>query len=355
MFSTAGACRDTLLLGERLAVYLPRCTDQLVPVREAAGTIVEELASIASLLPETGSPPAPSSIPGPNDVGLDTPVPSGDAGLEATASSREAVAQISRGAASEEASERLERTGSSVGKLVRTFERGSVDGPGTSSEQRSGESTERAETNPAEDGEAQGESGASRQERLVRNRSLPPTTSELQRRPNQSSAEQAWMKIRDLKGGLASQKDQYKVVGEVVSALCSELTTKEVVCFLVSLRLGDSSEAALGAACALREMVRCRGGKIGPKSVPPVVHNMLAAAGAAPEGGARREVLEALCELAGQGHAPAVFRVVLEAASDQEEAPKPSMYDRMLRRVSQEERHSLDLLEEVFQVRASRL
>jgi hypothetical protein len=353
MFSIAGACRDTLLLGERLAMYLPRCTDQLVPVREVAGTIVEELASIASLLPEPGSPPAPSSIQGPNSAALDTPAPSGDVGPETSAS--EAVAQSSPEAMSEEASESLERTGSSVGNLVRTFERGSGDGPGTSSEQRLDETTERAEVSSAEDGETQGEIGASRQERLVRNGSLPPSTSEVQRRPNQSSAEQAWMKIRDLKGGLASQKDQHKVVGEIVLALCSDLTTKEVVCFLVSLRLGDSPEAALGAACALREMVCCRGAKIGPKSVPPVVHNMLAAAGAAPEGGARREVLEGLCELAGRGHAPAVFRVVLEATSDQEEAPKPSMYDRMLRRVSQEERHSLDLLEEVFQVRASRL
>lgn len=157
------------------------------------------------------------------------------------------------------------------------------------------------------------------------------------------------MKIRDLKGGLASQKDQYKVVGDIVRALCADLTHTEVVCFLVSMRMGESPEVALGAACGLKEMVRCRGGQISPQSAPLVVQNLLAAAGAA-SGPAKEEVLGALCELAGGCHAAVVYRVALEAANDQEEEPKPSMYDQMRRRVSQEERHSLDLLEEVFQV-----
>ncbi|GAQ77702.1 ARM repeat superfamily protein [Klebsormidium nitens] len=365
--SGTGGCRSILLLGERLAVYLPRCTDPLVHVRELAGTIVEELASIASLLPEppgrpgTDSTHASSSSVQSTSASASRGVESGsrDAALDApeavTSGPEAATSGSGEGNGSTDG---LERTRSSVGHLVKTFEEGSSDGRKSGPQENSWGSIggKRAEGEVEGAGSREEAGGESRRNVAVEERPVGTSSSStgaggFQPGVGVSTREQSWMKIRDLKGGLASQKDQYKVVGDIVRALCADLSHTEVVCFLVSMRMGETPEVALGAACGLEEMVRCRGGQISPQSAPLIVKNLLAAAGAA-SGPAKEEVLGALSEMAKGGHAAVVYRVALEAANDQEEEPKPSMYDRMLRRVSQEERHSLDLLEEVFQALA---
>ena len=297
-------------------MYLPACTDKLLSLRDIAGTMIEELASIASLLVAGKRTLASTSR--------------ADDEQHTSESADTSEGPSSGQNVSEDSPESLGRRRSSVGSLVQALEQGSVESPETTGSQSAAEPIQQSSADSTN--EADTSHGRSTFE------------------ASEKSAEQSWLRIRDLKGGLASQKDQYKVVAEIVLALCADLTTEEIVCFLLCTKMRVSPEASLGTACAVREVARWGGVRIGSESIPPVVQNLLAAAGAASEGSAREEVLEALCALAEAGHAQTVFRVVLEAATDQEEAPKPSMYDRMLRRVSQQERHSLDLLEQVFQV-----